>query len=251
MMKKLYTPMIAVMITAALTTLSYAESKSLKLDEFSKVKIYAPVDLDVSVGKKQSFSMEGRDEDLAKIIVVVKGDTLIIKKEKRSGRMKKVMITIDLEELTQFIINGSSDAKIANIDTKSFELGINGSGDVGFNGNNDELSVQINGSGDVVSKNFNSKSLSAEINGSGDIALAGKCEDLNLSINGSGDFSGRKLTCATVKASISGSGDATVYASSSVHVRTSGSSDVDVYGNPKSIKNKSSGSSDFTVYEDK
>ncbi|VAV86441.1 hypothetical protein MNBD_ALPHA02-2078 [hydrothermal vent metagenome] len=31
-------------------------------------------------------------------------------------------------------------------------------------------------------------------------------------------------------------------------VRTSGSSDVDVYGGPKSIENRSSGSSDFIVH---
>ncbi len=250
-MKKILIPMMAIMATTALTTLSYAESKSMKLDKFSKVKVYAPVDLDVFVGKKQSFTMEGRDEDLAKIIVAVKGDTLIIKKEKRSGRMKNVKITVAMKDLTQFIINGSSDAKINNVDSKSFELGINGSGDVIFDGKSDELAVQINGSGDVVSKKFNTKKISAEINGSGDIGLAGKCKDLNVSISGSGNFSGRKLTCATVKTSISGSGDATVYASSSVHVRTSGSSDVEVYGNPKSIQNRSSGSSDFIVHEEK
>lgn len=250
-MKKIIIPMMAVIATTAFSTLAIAETKDLKLERFSKVKVYAPVDLDVSVGKKQSFSMEGRDEDLAKIIVEVKGDTLIIKKEKRSGRMKDVKLTISVKDLTQFIINGSSDAKIRDIDSKSFELGINGSGDVVFDGKSAELDIEINGSGDVSSKKFDAKHVSAEINGSGDIGLAGKCEDLKVSISGSGDFSGRKLTCATVKTTISGSGDASVFASSSVNVRTSGSSDVDVYGNPKSIQNRSSGSSDFTVHEDK
>lgn len=250
-MKKLYIPMIAVMATTALITISHAENKSMKLDEFSKVKIYAPVDLDVTVGKKQSFSMEGRDEDLAKIIVEVKGDTLIIKKEKRSGRIKDIKVTVALKNLTKFAIYGSSDAKIRNVDSKSFELGINGSGDVVFDGRSDKLEVEINGSGDVVSKSFDSKQASAQINGSGDIGLAGECEDLSVSINGSGDFSGRNLTCTKVEARISGSGDATVYASGSVQVRTSGSSDVDVYGNPESVQNRSSGSSDFIVHKDK
>lgn len=248
-MKKILLPVMAVMVTTALTTLSFAESKNMKLNKFSKVKVYAPVHLDVSVGKKQSFTMEGRDEDLAKIIVKVQDGTLIIKKEKHSGRMKKVMLTIAMKDLTQFIINGSSDAKIRDINSKSFKLGINGSGDVIFDGKSDELEVEINGSGDVASKSYDAEQISAEINGSGDIGLAGKCQDLEVSISGSGDFSGRKLTCTTVKARISGSGDAIVYASSSVRVRTSGSSDVEVYGNPKSIQNRSSGSSDFIVHE--
>ncbi len=250
-MRKLLIPMMAVMATTALTTLSYAESKDVNLDKFSKIKVYAPVDLDVSVGKKQSFTMEGRDGDLSKLTVEVQDGTLIIKKKNFSSRMKEVKVTVAMKDLTKFIIYGSSDAKIRDVDSKSLTLGINGSGDIDFNGKSNALEVEINGSGDMASKSFNAKQVSAAINGSGDIGLIGECESLDVSINGSGDFSGRKLTCEKVEANISGSGDATVYASSSVFVRTSGSSDVAVYGNPKSVKNRSSGSSDFTVHQDK
>lgn len=248
-MKKTLILATAFMTVSTFVSLALAETKDLTLKKFSKVKVYAPVDLDISVGQKQSFTMEGRDEDLEKLIVEVRDGSLIIKKEKRSGRMKNVVITLTMENLTQFIINGSSDAKIRDVDSKSFEVGINGSGDIIFDGKSDELDVEINGSGDVISKHFDTKQVSVEINGSGDIDLAGNCESLDVSINGSGDFSGKNLTCATVKASVSGSGDATVYASERIQVSTSGSSDLDVYGNPKSIKSRSSGNSDFTVHE--
>ncbi|PCI33471.1 MAG: hypothetical protein COB54_03995 [Alphaproteobacteria bacterium] len=250
-MKKILIPMMAVLAASTFSSPVLAASKDVTLDKFSKVKIFAPVDLDVSVGKKQSFSMEGRQEDLDKLIIEVRNDTLVIKKEKRSDRMKKVMISISMKELTQFIINGSSDAKIRDVNTKSFEIGINGSGDVNFDGKSHDLDVEINGSGDVSSKSFDAKSVSAEINGSGDIDLAGKCDDLEVSISGSGDFSGRELLCSAVETRVSGSGDVTVYARTSIRVRTSGSADVEVYGNPKSIQSRSSGSSELIVHENK
>jgi len=247
-MKKAPLFLWVVIATVALAAPAVAETKDMTLDDFSKIKIYAPVDVDVAVGQKPSFSMEGRSEDLAKLIIEVRDNSLIIKKEKHSGRMKKVKIAIAMADLTKFVINGSSDAKIRNVDSTSFKLAINGSGDVVFGGKSAELDVEINGSGDVVSKSFDAQQVSVEINGSGDIDLAGKCDSLKVSISGSGDFSGRALTCLKVKARISGSGDVTVFASDGIKVRTSGSSDVDVYGGPKSIENRSSGSSDFIVH---
>ncbi|VAW03726.1 hypothetical protein MNBD_ALPHA01-1609 [hydrothermal vent metagenome] len=248
----IFRPAIMAVVAIIITSpFAVAETRTMTLNKFSKVKVSARADLDISVGKPRSFSMEGRTEDLAKLIIKVKDDTLIIKKEKYSGAMKKISITIAMEDLTKFIINGSSNAKIRDVDSKSLIIGINGSGDVTFDGKSDELKVQINGSGDVVSKDFDAREISASINGSGDIGLAGKCQELKLQISGSGDFSGRELTCKMVKASISGSGDATVYAGESIHLSTSGSSDVNVYGNPKSIQNRSSGSSDFVVHDDK
>ncbi|NOZ67489.1 MAG: DUF2807 domain-containing protein [Alphaproteobacteria bacterium] len=247
-MKKAPLSLWAVIATVTLTAPAVAETKDMTLNDFSKIKVYAPVDLDVAVGKKQSFSMEGRTEDLAKLVIDVRDNSLIIKKKKYSGRMKTVKIAVTMADLTKFVINGSSDAKIRNVDSDSFKLAINGSGNVVFDGKGTELDVEINGSGDVVSKSFDAQQVSAEINGSGDISLAGKCDNLKVSISGSGDFSGSGLTCLKVKARISGSGDVTVYASDEIKVRTSGSSDVDVYGNPKSIENRSSGSSDFIVH---
>ncbi len=243
--------LMAILVIIITSPFAVAETKTMTLDKFSEVSVSVRADLDVSVGKAPSFSMEGRAEDLAKVIIKVKGDRLIIKKEKYSGAMKKISIIITMEDLTKFIINGSSDAKIRNVDSKSLQIGINGSGDVDFDGKSDELKLQINGSGDVVSKDFSAVKISASINGSGDIGLAGKCQELELQISGSGDFSGRELTCRMVKASISGSGDATVYAGESIRISTSGSSDMNVYGNPKSIQNRSSGSSDFIVHDDK
>jgi len=87
--------------------------------------------------------------------------------------------------------------------------------------------------------------------GSGDVALAGSCQNLEVAISGSGDFSGRTLTCAKVGLTISGSGDAAVYAGKSIQIRTSGSSDVDVYGNPESVNNRTSGSSSLIIHKGK
>lgn len=172
-------------------------------------------------------------------------------RRKRAGPIKKVNISLALRDLTKFVINGSSGAKIRDVDSPSFEVGVNGSGDVIFDGKSERLLVEINGSGDVKSDNFDAQQVAAEINGSGDISLSGKCRDLDLEISGSGDFSGREPTCATARVSISGSGDAVVYAAAAARVSSSGSADIDIYGNPKSIENRSSGSSELNVHAGK
>lgn len=248
-MKILYTSLIALLAATAVMSVARAESRELSLDKYSKISVYIPVNMVISVGKEPSFRMDGRDEDMAKIIARVKEGTLILKKKKNSGRLKEMNITIALKNLKKFTINSSADAKIHNVDGKSFDLVINGSGDVVMDGKSDKLGVEINGSGDVASKSFDAKNISLETNGSGDIALAGKCLNLDVEINGSGDFSGRHLICSKVTVDISGSGDGTVFASDSVRINTSGSSDVNVYGNPKSVRNQSSGNSDLTIHK--
>lgn len=250
-MRFLLTPLMMAIVATALSPLASAATREITLASFSKVNVNVPIDFVVAVGKKQSFTMEGPDEVLALIKVEVKDGTLDIRKKKRFKIIERISVKISMENLTKFVINGASDGKISNVDSKIFALKINGSGDVVIEGKSDELTVTINGSGDVKSQSFNSAELSANINGSGDIALAGECEKLDLSIRGSGNFSGRKLTCASVNARIRGTGNATFYASSALEIRTNGSSDVNVYGNPESIRNRSSGSSDFVVHEGK
>ncbi|PCJ36974.1 MAG: hypothetical protein COA93_00540 [Alphaproteobacteria bacterium] len=250
-MKFLLTPLMMAIAAAVLSPLASAATKDMTLASFSKVNINVPIDFVVAVGKKQSFTMEGPDELLALIKVEVKDGTLDIRKKRRFELIEKISVRITMEDLTKFVITGASDGKISNVNSKIFALKINGYGDVVIEGKSDELTVTINGGGEVKSESFHSAELSANITGSGDISLAGECENLDLSIRGSGNFSGRKLTCANVNANIHGSGDATFYASSAAEIRTNGNSDVNVYGNPKSIQNRSGSSSNLVVHEDK
>jgi len=140
-------PLMLALATIAFTSVASGAHKDLSLRTFTEIRVQAPVDVDVTVGKNQSFTMEGRDEDLAKLKIEVEGDTLVIKMKRYSGRTKQINITINMEELTDFAIKGSSDAKIRNVDTKSFDLSISGSGDVEFDGRSENLDLSISGSG--------------------------------------------------------------------------------------------------------
>jgi len=230
-----------------------AVERTFDLDKFKEIRIDARANLDVSVGGKQSVKIDADQEILDKLNVVVKGDTLVIKHKKNRhhdhySRGKSPKVTISMALLEKLTINGSSDAKIDGIKGKIFALRINGSGDVNFSGKSTDLDISINGSGDVKSTKYHAENIDASINGSGDVFLAGKCKSLDLGISGSGDFSGKDFKCADVRARISGSGDVVTYASQSLDMRSSGSSDMDVYGDPKTIKNRSSGSSELNVH---
>ncbi|MCF8473149.1 MAG: DUF2807 domain-containing protein [Emcibacter sp.] len=250
-MNKILTPMIAAMMTGMLIPSSQAADKNITLDVFSMINVKAPLDFDISVGKTPSFHMEGKAEDFDKVIFAVKDGLLTIKKKKKSGHIGRIKVTITMQELTNFTVNGSSDAVIRDVNSPSFGVHINGSGDVTFSGKGKKLDIEINGSGNIKSENFDSENLRTEINGSGNVALQGKCGDMKMSISGSGDFKGEKLTCTNAWINISGSGDAMIFASETLEVDTSGSSNVMVSGHPKSVKNKSTGSSEFIIEGDK
>lgn len=80
---KIITISLGMVLAAALHPPAFAVEREMTLDAFSKIRVNAPVDLDVSVGKKPSFTISGRDEDLDRIIIEVRNDTLVIKKKTR------------------------------------------------------------------------------------------------------------------------------------------------------------------------
>lgn len=252
-MKKLQTLTIALMgVGLMLNTASGAE-KTFDLDTFKQIQVNSRADLDVKVGGKQSVKIVADQNVLDRLKIMVKGDTLVIKRKKNGSyegysRGKTPKITVSVALLEKLTINGSSDANVKGIKGDSFALRINGSGDVDLSGKSKELDISVNGSGDVKAAKYQADEIEASISGSGDIALAGKCKNLELRISGSGDFSGKNFKCSEVKTRISGSGDVVIFASQSVDIRSSGSSDVEVFGNPKKIKNRSSGSSDLNVH---
>lgn len=101
---------------------------------------------------------------------------------------------------------------------------------------------KISGSGDVKLYELDSKSLDLAISGSGDFEAVGKVDILNATIQGSGDIEADELYTDHVTLTIQGSGDAELRAHSSASVTIMGSGDAKVYGNPKKVSEQVMGS---------
>lgn len=154
---------------------------------FSAVSLNGSMDVDVTVGGKQSVEIFGDARDLDHIETEVRGDTLRVKVERHYRLKDHIRVVVSMADLHGLAINGSGDANARNIDAKAFAMDINGSGDAHLSGKCESVTYEINGSGDIDADAFKCVDASVEINGSGDIGLTATGE-LALEVNGSGDI---------------------------------------------------------------
>lgn len=108
-------------------------------------------------------------------------------------------------------------------------------------------SLRVGGVGAVQAKGIEAESLDLKLTGVGKLTVEGKTKDLNLTVSGVGsaDLKGLEAENATVV--VSGVGGASVFATKSIDVRTTGVGGVKVYGNPPDPKIKSDGIGKVTI----
>lgn len=241
---KICTSLVAVPLLLV-SNISRADTTSItpELNNFSKVELSVSSNTDIQMGNEYSVKITTDEENLEKIDVSVKRDSLIIKRKKgswgffASDKLKgSIDIEITMPNIEEMEINGSSDVAIEGVNNQELVLEINGSGNIDVTGQSDELEIEINGSGDVNMHEVNGKDVDVEINGSGDIELtSGTCENFDIEINGSGSVRAKDVVCQNAEVEINGSGDSTVHTVNSVTFDSHGSGSVDVYGKPKTV----------------
>ncbi len=187
------------------------DSETRDVPEFSRIVIEGAMDINVSVGERQEVEVSADRGYLSRVETRVQRDTLYITQEGRRWRGADIEITISVENLTAFIIEGAADVDITGIDSDSFLL---------------------------------------EIDGAGDVTLEGTCGDVEIEINGAGDIDAENFKCKSVDITINGAGDADVYASESVRAVLNGVGDITVYGNPSRVRPSIHGLGSFEVIDD-
>lgn len=90
----------------------------------------------------------------------------------------------------------------------------------------------VRGSADVVLQDVQQQSLDLSIRGAGDIEVAGVVGRFNVEIAGSGDVDACELISESACLSIAGSGDIDAHVTKQVQARIAGSGDIKVRGNP-------------------
>lgn len=229
--------------SAILVTQAQAENitKKLDLNEFSKINLDVPADLQITIGSEFSIIVTGNDERIENTNFEISGKTLQIDRKKKffsffgGGYKGKMDIAITMPDIEMMQIDGSGDATIIGVDNKKLELIIDGSGNLDVIGKSEYLEIEIDGSGDIDVEKYAGIEVVVIIDGSGDVDIEGQCERLNIEIDGSGDVHAKQLKSVDVRVYVDGSGDSFVYASGSLTFDGDGSGNVDIYGAPKEI----------------
>ena len=151
-MKKILLPIAAITGTTAILNSALAsdyETEPRDLGGFNKIVLNGSADVNIVVGETQSVEVRTESDYVSRVKTEVKGKTLYISQEGRRWRNVDVTLEVSVENLNGIIIDGSGDFDVTNLDSESFELAINGSGDVNLSGNSGSFNVEIDGSGDV------------------------------------------------------------------------------------------------------
>ncbi len=186
-MRKVSMTVLLSALLVAGTALAADDNSVRDVDTFDRVSTRGSMDLEISVGGSQQVEIFGDSRDLDNITTEVRGGVLRIRQERGYHMRDNVRVVISVADLNGIAINGSGDATATNIDSASFAMEINGSGDAELSGACQDVGYEINGSGDIEADNFKCQNAKVEINGSGDMTISAS-EELSVEINGSGDI---------------------------------------------------------------
>lgn len=183
-----------------------------------------------SQGSKDEAIIETEEQFLKSVQLNVSGNKLTIETENTNKFPKHLVVYITLKELKGVKIKGAGDLiTTGQVKTSDFTL-------------------MIEGAGDANLTNIIGEKVTVAIFGSGDIVVAGECKVFNSEIAGSGDVNAIRMRTKEANVKITGCGDCSVDPSDAVYVKITGSGDVILKNEPKTIKTSISGSGDIRRY---
>ncbi|PTQ10720.1 DUF2807 domain-containing protein [Sphingomonas oleivorans] len=226
---------LSVLLLAAWSTGASAATRSFAPASFDRIEVTGPFTVDVRTGPAPSAHAIGSDKALDRLVVEVRGRTLLVSAKRddwgnwiglNGGDLGKVVVHVTTPALHAAALTGSGDLTVDRVRAPRFNLSLTGSGDVAIGA-------------------LNSGRLDVSVTGSGNARVAGRAQKLRLALQGSGDIDAAKLAAADAEVNVAGSGDAVLNASRTATVSLMGSGDVRIGGKARCTVNKH-GSGDVT-----
>ena len=179
-------------------------SETRNVSGFKKIKAGGAVKLDISVQKDFSVSVETDDNLLEKIATEVSGDTLVIESRENISPSSATNVKISMPDLVDLDLSGASTGNIAGVKTESLEV---------------------------------------EVSGACKLTLDGDVKTLKAVASGASTIDAGALRAGNAKANASGASTVIVNAADDADLDASGASTVYYLGDPKNLKQNSSGAS--------
>jgi hypothetical protein len=177
------------------------------VSDFKRIDAGGAVTLDITVQKNFNVTVEADDNLLENIKTEVSGDTLKIYSSDRISPKTRVKVSISMPAIEGLNISGASNGSVAGVNADSLELKASGASKIKIDGTAKQLNVDASGASTIDAENL-------------------------------------KAEGADVEAS--GASKAIVTAINDLKVDASGASKITYIGEPKNIKQNSSGASSVT-----
>jgi len=170
-------------------------SQTRELGGFTRLEVSGDLSLDVRLFNRPDpgVRITAGSKSIDRIKTEVVGDVLRVSTRSRGltigpDPLGDVEISLGVPVLLALRVDGQADVTLSGLSAKSFELRVNGSGDVQARGRVDDLEMEVDGSAQTDLKDLATQNASVRIDGSGDSQLR-VARSLELIVEGSGDVS--------------------------------------------------------------
>jgi hypothetical protein len=216
------------------------------------LEVNGTITVDVRVGPATSLVVEADSNLLPYIRTELRGDRLVIEKERSFRTNHPVRVTYTVPRLANVRHDGSGYLSVQDLNGGPLVVEGRGSGSVLLTGRVSSLDVAqdgsgsidattlqsaggnltLNGSGRVVAGRMQGERVTASLNGSGQLRVTGAVRHLAARSNGSGHLDLADLVSEQADLSSTGSGGMTANVRQSLVAQNGGSGGIRVYGNP-------------------
>lgn len=199
------------------------------VSSFSFIKLSDGIDLYLRQGTPGKLIVKAEENRIDNIQTEVEGNTLVVKLEKRpSGRWSwnragaRVYVTVD--DLRGIKASGGSDVFSEMLNLKALRVDASGGSDL-------ELKLDVD-------------ELQLELSGGSDTGLEGTARMMEVQSSGGSDLDARDFRVVDCTVDSSGGSDVHIFVTGKLEIEASGASDVSYRGNPKELRQKTSGGAD-------
>lgn len=181
-----------------------AKTETRNVSGFSKVEAGGAFNVEITAQKDFSVTVEADDNLLQNIKTEINGDTLKIYSEDRISPKTQMNVKISMPEIEGLELSGASNGTLTNVKADSLEL---------------------------------------KASGASKIKVDGEAKELNADASGASKIDAENLRVEDADVEASGASSATVSATDDLKIDASGASKISYTGEPKNIKQNSSGAS--------
>jgi len=150
---------------------------------FKKIEAGGAINLEVSVQNEFSVEVQADDNLLSNIKMEVNGETLKIYSEDRISPKTKISVKISLPVIEGLDISGASSGNISNVKANSLDLRASGASKIKIDGQVKNLKADASGASAIDAENLQAENAEVEASGASKAAVA-VTNDLDVNASG-------------------------------------------------------------------
>lgn len=166
-----------------------AAEQTRELPAFQAITSQGVFQVTVNVGQKQSVVLSGSDTALVRIETKVVDNTLVLSSPERKHLTDddKVRISINVEQLKQFQLEGAGKTELNNVSGERFRLNYQGVGLLKANGKVETLIIRAEGVGSINTRDLYAQHVDVSLEGVGSVQVRAT-ESLRAKVDGIGSL---------------------------------------------------------------